>query len=92
MANALGSARLVAEPELANDPKIAGRSGSVPEGQAKRCEIRTPGQGLATARKVVNGGSHGFERFAAAFNAGAQLLARADCRWRRLAALRRVMS
>jgi len=67
---------LIANPELANDTQIAAtllarfladREDRIREALAEN--------DLRTARRLVNGGSHGLERFADAFNKGMQLIA-----------------
>jgi putative chitinase len=67
--------RLVKKPELANDPTIAGRLLATflkdKERQIKEALI---GNDLRTARRLVNGGSHGLDRFEDAFNRGDGLL------------------
>jgi peptidoglycan L-alanyl-D-glutamate endopeptidase CwlK len=68
--------RLEAEPELANDPKIAAQIlAAFLKDKQSAAKYALLGKDLATARKLVNGGSHGLERFAAAFETGAVLLA-----------------
>jgi peptidoglycan L-alanyl-D-glutamate endopeptidase CwlK len=69
-------ARLEAEPEFANDPKIAAQIlAAFLKDKQSAAKYAILGKDLATARKLVNGGSHGIERFAAAFDTGARLLA-----------------
>jgi D-alanyl-D-alanine carboxypeptidase/Bacterial SH3 domain len=71
----LVGANLVANPELANDPSIAGL---ILAQFLKNVESRIRSalrQGdLRKARKAVNGGSHGLERFTDAFRRGERLL------------------
>ena len=66
---------LVTNPELANDPEIAAtllakflgdRENAIREALAAN--------DLATARRLVNGGSHGLDKFADTFNRGMQLI------------------
>jgi peptidoglycan L-alanyl-D-glutamate endopeptidase CwlK len=66
---------LVTNPELANDPEVAAtllarflgdRENPIREALAAN--------DLATARHLVNGGSHGLDRFADTFNRGMQLI------------------
>ncbi len=68
-------ARLIDNPDLANDPQIAARLLvqfiKDKRGSAKYALL---GRDLKTARKLVNGGSHGLERFTEAFEKGERLL------------------
>jgi peptidoglycan L-alanyl-D-glutamate endopeptidase CwlK len=66
---------LANNPELANDPQVAAklltrfladREGKIREALAAK--------DLATARRLVNGGSNGLDRFTDAFNKGMQLI------------------
>jgi putative chitinase len=67
--------RLVEKPELANDPTIAGKLLAAflkeKERQIKEALIVPD---LRTARRLVNGGSHGLERFNDAFHRGESLI------------------
>ena len=67
-------ADLVANPNLANDPEIAA---ALLATFLKKEERRIRGalliDDLKEARRAVNGGTHGFERFADAFNIGRML-------------------
>jgi predicted chitinase len=68
--------RLEDEPQLANDSRIAAQIlAAFLKDKQSAAKYALLGKDLATARKLVNGGSHGFERFAAAFDTGAGLLA-----------------
>lgn len=66
---------LINNPTLANDPTIAGQLLATfikdKERQIKEALID---HDLKTARRLVNGGSHGLDRFTDAFNRGEQLL------------------
>ena len=66
---------LVAQPELANDPKIAGQLLACFLAN-KEDAIRTAlaAGDLKTARKLVNGGSHGFDRFKDAYDKGIKFI------------------
>jgi len=66
---------LEAQPELANDPKIAAQI-LADFVAAKRVAAKYAlyGRDLAMARKLVNGGGHGLAQFTAAFEAGERLL------------------
>ncbi len=66
--------RLEDNPHLANDPKIAAQILSVFI-KNKRTEAKYAifADDLTTARKLVNGGSHGLDRFTAAFTIGRRL-------------------
>lgn len=67
--------RLVKEPELASDPDIAASLLAAflkdKERSIKEALLRDD---LAGARRLVNGGSHGLDRFTAAYRAGDRLL------------------
>ena len=67
---------LVANPALANDSAIAAELLARFLAH-KEAAIRhaLAGNDLATARRLVNGGCHGLDRFTSAFRIGAQLLA-----------------
>ena len=70
---------LVERPERANEPDVAGRvlvAFILNKRSAAKYAIL--GKDLKTARKLVNGGSHGLDRFTEAFETGARLLARVD--------------
>lgn len=66
---------LLSNPQLANDPTIAGRLLAIflkdKERQIKEALVD---RDLRTARRLVNGGSHGLDRFEDAFNRGDRLL------------------
>lgn len=68
--------RLLREPELANDPVIAAR---ILAAFLKDRELKIKNalleRNLALARRYVNGGTHGLDAFARAFETGAVLLA-----------------
>ncbi|HQR50757.1 MAG TPA: peptidoglycan-binding protein [Methylophilaceae bacterium] len=68
--------QLVNKPELANDPVIASRL-LASFLKAKEREIKEVllENDLRQARKLVNGGSHGLDRFSEAYRIGEQLLA-----------------
>lgn len=72
------SVPLVSQPELANDPAIAGRilAAFLDRKQALlRADLKQPGDaGLKQARRRVNGGIHGFDRFKAVMEQGRPLL------------------
>ncbi len=71
----LGSG-LLESPERANDPTIAAKIlASFIKTKRSAAKYAILGQDLATARKLVNGGSHGLDRFTEAFTAGSGLLA-----------------
>jgi hypothetical protein len=66
---------LIESPESANDPSIAGlilAQFLKNHETAIRTALAT--NDLATARKLVNGGSHGLDRFKDTFDKGAQIL------------------
>ena len=67
--------KLVSDPELANDPSIAADLLSVfirdKEMQIKQALLDGD---LRTARKLVNGGSHGLDRFVDAYRIGQRLI------------------
>jgi len=70
----LGS-QLIQDPEQANSPAVAAKVLAAfiadKRGMAKYAIL---GGDLATARKLVNGGHHGLDRFAATFESGARML------------------
>ena len=68
-------ASLVDQPELANDPGIAAKILAAFLG-SKEAQIRNALQAddLATARKLVNGGTHGLVDFTDAFQRGLDLI------------------
>jgi len=64
------------QPELANDPSTAARIlAAFLKNEELRIKTALLDDDLAAARRVVNGGSHGIDRFAEAFDTGASLLA-----------------
>lgn len=70
----LGS-QLISEPDLANSPEIAAKIlASFIRDKQRLAKYAILGGDLATARKLVNGGRHGLERFSATFEAGKRLL------------------
>jgi putative chitinase len=73
---ALGLGRqLVDHPDLANDPAIAAQLlSSFLKGKERAIKEALLEKDLKWARKLVNGGSHGLERFTEAFNTGDALL------------------
>ena len=73
---ALGLGRqLVDHPDLANDPAIAAQLlGSFLRDKERAIKEALLEKHLKLARKLVNGGSHGLERFIEAFNIGDALL------------------
>ncbi|MDA1185710.1 MAG: peptidoglycan-binding protein [Acidobacteria bacterium] len=69
-------ARLVDEPELANDPEIAGRIlAAFLKREERRVRAALKKKDLAAARKVVNGGVHGQNPFRIAFLRGEEVFA-----------------
>lgn len=67
--------QLVENPELANDPGIAARLlASFLKDKEPRIRAALAAGDLATARRLVNGGSHGLSDFSTAFNTGQRLL------------------
>ena len=68
---------IVKTPELANDPDTAAKIlAAFLKGQETRIRKVLAMDDLATARRLVNGGSHGLERFKLAFSTGDQMLPR----------------
>lgn len=66
---------LVANPELANDPQVAANLLARFLGDREdRIREAVAANDLATARRLVNGGSNGLDRFTDAFNKGLQLI------------------
>jgi putative chitinase len=67
---------LVQNPERANDPRIAAQLlASFLKSNEQRIKEALLTQDLRTARKLVNGGSHGLDRFTEAYQTGDALLA-----------------
>ena len=67
---------LLDAPERANDPDIAARVLAAFIGDKRTgAKYALLGGDLAYARKLVNGGKHGLDRFTEAFETGARLLA-----------------
>jgi peptidoglycan L-alanyl-D-glutamate endopeptidase CwlK len=66
---------LVGNPDLANDPMIAAKLLAAFI-DAKRTEIGNAlaENDLARARRAVNGGTHGLDRFVSAYEIGMKLL------------------
>jgi len=65
---------LEAVPELANDPKQAARVlARFLKNKEAKIRAAVAGGDMAMARKQVNGGSHGLDRFTDAFEKGAEL-------------------
>ena len=70
----LGS-RLIEEPDLANDPKVAAQIlAEFIKDKRTLAKYAILGNDLKTARKLVNGGSHGLDRFTEAFETGVRIL------------------
>ena len=68
--------QLVDNPALANDPTIAGKLlASFLKAKESAIRAALAHNDLAKARKLVNGGSHGLERFTDAFNIGKTVIA-----------------
>ncbi len=66
---------LIANPELANDPQVAANLLARFLGDREdRIREALAANDLAAARKLVNGGSNGLDRFTDAFNKGMQLI------------------
>ncbi len=69
-------ARLLDEPDLANQPDIAARLlTSFLKGKERLIKEALIEGDLRTARKLVNGGSHGLDRFTDAYTIGDRLIA-----------------
>ena len=67
--------RLIEEPDLANDPKVAAQIlAEFIKDKRRLAKYAILGKDLGTARKLVNGGSHGLDRFTEAFETGMRLL------------------
>ena len=63
--------QLVTNPALANQPDIAAKLlASFLKSKESRIRVALAQNDLKTARKLVNGGSHGLQEFTAAFNIG----------------------
>ena len=66
---------LVTSPDLANDPQVAAKLLARFLGDREdRIREALAASDLATARRLVNGGSNGLDRFTDAFNKGMQLI------------------
>ncbi|MGZ8521725.1 MAG: hypothetical protein ACXWX7_16425 [Candidatus Binatia bacterium] len=67
--------KLATNPELANDPTIAGKllAAFLKDKERAIKEALIIGD-LRLARRLVNGGSHGLERFSNAFRIGESLI------------------
>ena len=67
---------MIENPEMANDPAIAARllASFIKSKERQIKEALLEGD-LRTARKLVNGGSHGLDRFTDAFRIGDQFIA-----------------
>jgi peptidoglycan L-alanyl-D-glutamate endopeptidase CwlK len=67
--------QLVRNPELANDPQIAARLlASFLKGKEQRIQEALLEGELRTARKLVNGGIHGLDRFTETYETGERLI------------------
>lgn len=67
--------RLIDEPELASDPAVAGRLlAAFLKDKETAIKEALLADDLRTARRLVNGGSHGLDRFTDAFRRGQQLI------------------
>ncbi len=67
--------RLMNDPDLANDPEIAAKLlASFLKQKERAIKEALLENDLRTARKLVNGGSHGLDRFTEAFNTGDRLI------------------
>lgn len=67
--------QLISQPELANDPEIASRLlASFLSSREVAIKQALLEHDLAHARRLVNGGSHGLDRFTEAFQFGVQLI------------------
>jgi putative chitinase len=75
----IGVDDLISNPDQANDPDIAAKLLAAFIA-SKQTAIRTAlaGNDLAAARRLVNGGSNGLDRFSAAYQIGASLLSSAS--------------
>ena len=68
--------RLVEEPDLANDPDVASKLlASFIKGQESGIRAALAQDDLRQARRLVNGGSHGLDRFAEAYRKGQEVIA-----------------
>jgi len=67
--------RLLTEPDLANDAEIAARLlASFLKSKERQIKEALLDNDLRTARKLVNGGSHGLDRFTDTFEKGSRLI------------------
>ena len=68
--------RLLREPQLASDPKVAGKLlAAFLQPRERRIKEAILSQDYARARRIVNGGLHGIDRFTDAYITGAGLIA-----------------
>jgi peptidoglycan L-alanyl-D-glutamate endopeptidase CwlK len=66
---------LIADPDQANEPAIAARLlASFLKSKEQRIRAALAADDLATARRLVNGGSHGLDAFTDTYRKGAQLI------------------
>ncbi|HJQ24696.1 MAG TPA: peptidoglycan-binding protein [Blastocatellia bacterium] len=66
---------LISQPELANDPTIAARLlASFIKSKERQIREALANNDLKTARRLVNGGSHGLDRFTDAYNIGVGII------------------
>jgi peptidoglycan L-alanyl-D-glutamate endopeptidase CwlK len=71
----VGVPNLVANPDQANDPEIAAKIlAAFLESKATAIRTALAANNLAAARHLVNGGSHGLDRFTSAYQIGLGLL------------------
>lgn len=68
--------KLAQNPELANEPKTAARLlAAFLKGRERQIKEALVEQDLRGARRLVNGGSHGLERFSDTYQRGGALIA-----------------
>jgi peptidoglycan L-alanyl-D-glutamate endopeptidase CwlK len=73
--NSIGIPDLVVTPDQANDPNIAARLlASFVKASEQRIRSALVADDLATARRLVNGGTHGIDAFTDAYRIGQQLI------------------
>jgi peptidoglycan L-alanyl-D-glutamate endopeptidase CwlK len=74
--NAIGlGTQLIDNPDLANDPEIASKLlASFLKNKEQGIRSALAADDLATARKLVNGGSHGLDVFSSAYRTGRGLI------------------
>jgi peptidoglycan L-alanyl-D-glutamate endopeptidase CwlK len=70
-----GGQKLIDDPDLANNPVVAAQLlASFLKAQEPKIRAALAANDLRTARRLVNGGTHGLDAFTAAYNTGLSLI------------------